>query len=132
MDKLTSLLSILIALSLATERITETIKGLPYVSGWLAMEKSPDSSAEEFRKAFIQLLAIAIGTALTYTVQGQVFPSLGIPSGHLSICLLFGAMASGGSGMWNSALDIVRDVSKQKELLVKGSKSKASSATSTA
>ena len=128
MDKLTSLLSILIALSLATERITETIKGLPYVSIWLAMEKSPDSSAEEFRKAFIQLLAIAIGTALTYTVQGQVFPPLGIPSNHFSICLLFGAMASGGSGLWNSALDIVRGVNKQKELLVKESKSKAASA----
>ena len=29
--------------------------------------------------------------------------------------LLFGALASGGSGMWNSALDIVREVKQQKE-----------------
>jgi hypothetical protein len=36
MNNLTSLFGFLAALSLATERITEVVKGLPYVSKWLA------------------------------------------------------------------------------------------------
>jgi len=72
MDKVTSLLAFLAALSLATERITETIKGLPGPSRWLAVEKASGSTAEEFRKASIHVLAIAIGTTLTFLTQDQL------------------------------------------------------------
>jgi hypothetical protein len=31
--------------------------------------------------------------------------------------LVFGAMASGGSGIWNSAVDIMREVNTQKQIV---------------
>jgi len=37
-------------------------------------------------------------------------------------CLVFGAMASGGSGMWNSALDIVREINQQKQIVTEALK----------
>lgn len=117
MEQLTSLLALLAALSLATERITELIKGLPVVSRWLAIERARGSTAEEFRKASIHLLAIAVGTFLARLIQDQLSTAVSVSGGGFWICLFFGAMASGGSGLWNSALDIVREVNKQKQIL---------------
>jgi len=117
MEQLTSLLALFATLSLATERITELIKGLPGVSRWLAVERTVGSTAEEFRKASIHLLAIAIGTVLACLIQDQLSMVVSLPGGGFWICLLFGAMASGGSGLWNRVLDIVREVNKQKQAL---------------
>ncbi len=116
MDKLTSLLGFMAALSLATERIIETIKGLPVLSQWLAIQKPDGSTAEEFRKASIHILAIAVGTVLAYLTQDQIPTSIGLHYSGFWAYLLFGATASGGSGMWNSALDIVREVNLQKQV----------------
>ncbi len=117
MDKLTTLLGFMAALSLATERITETIKGLPGLSRWLAVDKASRSTAEELRKASIHILAIAVGTILARLTQDQLSASMGMHYGGFGAYLLFGAMASGGSGIWNSALDFVREVNKQKQIL---------------
>ncbi len=124
MDKLTSLLGFLAALSLATERITETIKGLPLLSRWLAVEKPSGSTAEEFRKACIHILAIAVGTILAGFTQDQLSATVGLHYNGIWAYLLFGAMASGGSGMWNSALDIVREVNRHKQILTDQLKSR--------
>jgi hypothetical protein len=125
MNNLTSLLGFLTALSLATERITETIKGLPGLSLWLAVEKASGSTAEEFRKAFIHILAIAIGTLLAWLTKDQLSTAVGLYYSGFWVYLLFGAMASSGSGLWNSALDIVREVNKQKQILTEQLKSKS-------
>ena len=122
MDKLTAFLGFLTALSLATERITETIKGLPVLSGWLAVEQKA-ASAEEFRKAALHILAIGIGTTLVALTLDQLSTAAGTKFSGPWVPLLFGAMASGGSGMWNSALDIVREVNKQKQLVTEKLKS---------
>jgi hypothetical protein len=124
MDKLTSLLGFLAALSLATERITETIKGLPGLSRWLAVEKASGSTSEQFRKACVHFLAIAIGTSLAGLTHDQLSAALGLPYNGFWAYLLFGAMASGGSGLWNSALDIVREVNRQKQIVTEQLKSK--------
>jgi hypothetical protein len=124
MDQLTTLLGFVATLSVATERITETIKGLPFLSPWLAVEKQSGSKAEEFRKAWIHILAIAVGTGLAYLTLGQL-PGAGVSfvsvqnaqPPNLTMCFVFGAMASGGSGLWNSALDIAREVNRQKQLV---------------
>jgi hypothetical protein len=125
MDRLTTLLGFLAALSLATERITETIKGLPLLSRWLAVEKAAGSTEEEFRKASIHILAIAVGTILAGLTQDQLSTAMGMHYSGFWGYLLFGAMASGGSGMWNSALDIVREVNRQKQILTEQLKSSA-------
>ncbi len=113
LDKLTSILGFLGALSLATERITETIKGL--LPGWLALEKASGSKGEELRKAGIHIAAIGIGTALAWATKDQLSSLLGLHYAGFWAYLVFGAMASGGSGLWNSALDIVREINKQKQ-----------------
>ncbi len=115
MENVTGLLAFLAALSLATERITEVIKGTPLLSRWFVDEKA--GGWEEARKASIQVLAILIGTILTRLTQDQLPSMVGLNYSGGWICLLFGAMASGGSGIWNSALDIVREVNKQKQVL---------------
>ena len=106
LEQLTSLLALLAALSLATERITELIKGLPVVSRWLAIERARGSTAEEFRKASIHLLAIAVGTFLARLIQDQLSTAVSVSGGGFWM-----------SGLWNSALDIVREVNKQKQIL---------------
>lgn len=124
MDKLTTVFAFLATLSLATERIAETIKGLPFFSRWLAVEKA-EASSEEARKATIHVMAIAIGTFLAYVAREQISAAVGIQYGGFWPCLLFGAMASGGSGLWNSALDIIREVNKQKQLVTEQLKKSA-------
>lgn len=109
---LNKLLAILAALSVATERITEVIKTMPLLSKWFADEKE-EPHREELRKLSIHLLAIAIGALLA----SQLPKVDGLPSDHWYIFLIYGAMASGGSGVWNSALDIVREFNKQKQLV---------------
>ncbi len=124
MNALTNLLAFLAALSLATERITEVIKGFPGLSQWLTVEKA-DRSKEEFRKAAIHIIAIAVGTVLVSMTQDQLSTVVGVKYSGFWAWLLFGAMASGGSGLWNSALDIVREVNKQKQIVSDQLKQKA-------
>jgi hypothetical protein len=123
MDKITALLAFLTTLSLATERITETVKGLPLLSRWLAVEKAPDSTPEELRKASMHILAIGIGTWLACMVKGQIGTVIGMQQVDFWLCLLFGAMASGGSGLWNSLLDIAREMNRQKQVITETLKS---------
>ena len=123
MDKITTVLAFLTTLSLATERITETVKGLPLLSRWLAVEKAAGSTEEELRKASIHILAIGIGTWLACMVEDQISTVMGIHQVGFWLCLLFGAMASGGSGLWNSVLDIVRETNRQKQVITQALKS---------
>ena len=117
---ITSLLGFFAALSVATarERITEIIKGFPGLSRWFAVDKT--GTTEEFRKASVQIVAIVAGTLVSYLVREPLAKQLSISdAGQISFgwYLVFGAMASGGSGFWNSALDIVRAVNTQKQLM---------------
>jgi hypothetical protein len=118
MDKITSLLGFFAALSVATERITEIIKGLPGLSNWFSVDKT--GTAEEFRKASVQIIAVLAGMLVSYLVRDPLAKQLNISdASQVSFWwyLVFGAMASGGSGIWNSALDIVREVNTQKSLV---------------
>ena len=112
MDKVTILFAFFAALGVATERVTEVIKGFV---PWLASEQK--GTAEELRKAVIHILAFVIGSVLAWQTYGQLPASWGVPAGGFATYFLFGAMASGGSGLWNSVLDIVREVNKQKQIL---------------
>jgi uncharacterized membrane protein YoaK (UPF0700 family) len=115
MDSMTTLFTFLAALSVATERITEIIKGLPLLSTWLSKEKS--GSAEDARKATIHIIAIVVGAILTGLAASQAPEGLHLKDAGPVVYLLYGAMASGGSGLWNSALDILRETNKQKQVL---------------
>jgi hypothetical protein len=108
-EKLTVLLTFFAALGVATERIVEIIKNaIP----WLTNDKL--GWPEELRKGFIHVIAIGVGAILA----SQTFDELSADysmEGNWWMYLVFGALAAGGSGIWNSLLDIVREVNKQKQ-----------------
>ncbi len=115
MDNLTAWIAFVAGLSVATERITEIIKSA--IARTLSLEKA-DPAREEHRKALVQVLAIVVGAVLAFLTYDQIRETLHLPGegwAKVWIALVFGAMASGGSGLWNSALDIVREVNKQKQ-----------------
>ena len=66
MSEFTPLVTFLAALSVATERITELIKGLPLLSNWFATEKK-DPLKEELRKVSVQFVAVLAGTLVTFS-----------------------------------------------------------------
>ena len=121
MEKLTIMLGFFVTLSLATERITEVFKGLPILSVWFAVEKTDNPTKEAFRKATVQVLAIAVGAIFAHLVPEAVASALNVKADSVDwwICLLVGALASGGSGFWNSLLDASREIKKQKETITK-------------
>jgi hypothetical protein len=125
MENLTALFGFLLALSMATERITEIIKGAPYVCKWLA-EPRPESAWESGRKATLQVLAIVVGTGFASQVPDSIasLTQQWVTTPGWPVYLLFGTLASGGSGMWNSLLDITRQAKQMKEELNKQLKAK--------
>jgi hypothetical protein len=115
---ITKLVSFFAALSVATERITEVIKGLPGLSEWFGVDKT--GTKEELRKVSVQFVAVASGTLVSYLMLDAISNQANFHA-YADHKLLFsfvsGLLASGGSGVWNSALDIVREVNTQKQLV---------------
>lgn len=116
MDKLTAFFTLMAALSIATERVVEIIKGIfPSLAA-----TDPDAKKEKQRRMMLQVLAAFAGMAVAAVGHTQVSTALGgllDPKGDIwafpniaEMALkygLVGVMASGGSAMWNHALDIV-------------------------
>ena len=117
--KLTAVVGLLIALSAASERLVEIIKGFV---PWLNTEK-PDAATEGHRKATLQILAVVAGIGTTLLAKPSI-PSELLPSGKLSFIAL-GLLASGGSGLWNSVLTYLLEIKNIKENLAKVSAEKA-------
>jgi hypothetical protein len=110
---LNGFLTYIAALSVATERVTEFIKRIPWLSGVLSTRR--EGSAEDMRVIAVNLLAVVIGMVLCHSFP-QGFQSAGLADGKDAswlLCLGCGVLASGGSGFWNSVLDTLRGV-KQK------------------
>lgn len=100
--KLTTIVSLLVALSVASERLVEIIKGLIPILN----QQNPDPKKEGWRKAFLQILAVAAGI-ITACIAGAAIPTdIGIPDDFTGK-LALGLLASGGSGFWNSILTYV-------------------------
>ena len=109
MTKLTTILSLLIALSIASERLVEIIKGwVP----WLNCE-DPNPTKEGRRRAVLQLMAVAAGIVTAYFASGLI-PSDVYDATTSSGVLALGLLASGGSGFWNSLLTYVTKVKEVK------------------
>lgn len=113
MDKLTAVLSALAVLSLGTERLTEAVKNL--FPGWLALDR-PGPKEDAHRAFWVKLIAIVIGTLMAhFTGLATSLDLAKAPDWVVSFAL--GAMASSGSGLWNSALDIVRQINTRNQAL---------------
>jgi len=123
MDILSSFLALMVALSMATERVTEAIKGFPGLALILATQAS--GAWEEARKAAIHIIAIAVGTGFAYGARCTILSVLKLGHGSWGLWLLLGGLASGGSGIWNSTLDLVRTIKQQKENVLQQAKQPA-------
>jgi hypothetical protein len=117
--KLVAIVGLLVALSAASERLVEIIKGL---SGWLNDEKA-DPVKERQRKAALQFLAVLAGIGTTLLARPSI-PAELLPKGMLSFVAL-GLLASGGSGLWNSVLTYLLEIKNIKENMAAVSAKKA-------
>jgi len=117
--KLVAVVGLLIALSAASERLVEIIKGFV---PWLNTEQD-DARKEGHRKATLQILAVGAGIGTTVLARPSI-PSELMPSGFWSFIAL-GLLASGGSGLWNSVLTYLLELKNIKENLAIVSEKKA-------
>ncbi len=118
LTQLSDLIIFLVALSIASERLVEIVKGLtPFLR-----EKSDNATAESWRVVAMQLLAMASGifTAhLTMPAAAEILPE----SWHsFPGILALGLLASGGSSLWNSVLGYVSSVKDAAKLNVDAKK----------
>ena len=105
LNSLPSVVTLLIALSVATERVVEIVKGFwPYVN-----QQKSDPIAEAKRTAVVQGLAVVGGIViawLSWPIVKQVLP-VDETFTRIPTVLALGFLASGGSGFWNSILGYV-------------------------
>lgn len=111
---ITNAVSLLAALSVATERLVEIIKGsIP----WLNLQ-GKSGNQEGWRQATLHLLAAVCGIVTAYLANSAVQGA--IPAGWSTgggICVI-GLLASGGSGFWNSILSYAKAAKDIKEAQV--------------
>lgn len=109
MDNLSTTVAVLMALSIASERLVEIVKGwIPYLNKKFEAtpQRSPRTRKEYFesegvRRAIIQLMAVAAGiitALLAKPAIAGVLPNWTSTADFLAL----GLLTSGGSGFWNS------------------------------
>ena len=118
LTQLSDLIIFLVALSIASERLVEIIKGLtPFLR-----EKAENATVESWRVVALQLLAMASGifTAhLTMPAAAEILPDSWQTFPGL---LALGLLASGGSSLWNAVLGYVSSVKDAAKLKVTAKK----------
>ena len=114
MTKLAAIVGLLVALSVASERLVEIVKGIvPSLTG-----KSEDKNKEGWRRAFNQLLAVGAGIATAFLAR-PVIPLEALPATNTVAIIALGLLASGGSGFWNAVLTYVMQLKDIQEAAAK-------------
>lgn len=100
LNNLTVIVSLLITLSIASERLVEIIKNItPFLS-----QTNPDTTKDGLRQAALQTLAVLAGILTTF-LASPAFPGMGTGfTNSWTVILALGLLASGGSGFWNTVL----------------------------
>jgi hypothetical protein len=96
-NNISSVVTLLAALSVASERLVEIVKGF---SAFLSTE-NPDAKLERWRKTVLQILALFAGLLTAWLTKDTTTIKALIPDTPLAWIPL-GLLASGGSGFWNS------------------------------
>lgn len=110
LDFLYTLVSLLLALSLASERLVEIIKGVvPFLN---TENTNPDK--ERLRRMILHVLAFFSGVLTTYLALPVMPQGIADKLGPAQIVGL-GLLASGGSSFWNSILTYLLKVKNLKE-----------------
>lgn len=111
LTKLIVIVSLILSLSIASERLVEIIKGF-----FPSLDKARDDLAEEGRRrSYLQLLAVFSGIVTSYLARDFLPVEVAkVPEGLAVIGL--GLLASGGSGLWNSVLSYLAQVKEIKKV----------------
>ena len=100
MENLLSLVTLLIALSVASERLVEIIKNaVPWLN-----QKKEDTREEGWRKSILQALAVIAGIVTAILAEPAIGGIVTGPWNTFTGIIALGLLASGGSGLWNSVL----------------------------
>jgi hypothetical protein len=117
LDKLTILVSTLLALSVAVERVIEILKGLlrtwPFVPS-----KDADANSEQLRCAVLYILSMLVGCVIAafghIAIIGTWNGSDALSNaGNVAVA---GLLSSGGSAFWNQILDLLKAIKVKKEV----------------
>lgn len=101
MDKLITVVGFILAISIASERLVEIIKGVvPYLR-----DQQTEPQKEGIRRSLLQVLAVFSGVGTSLLAKDALPPEIS----NLSTFVL-GLLASGGSGFWNAILTYVTGV----------------------
>lgn len=97
--ELTTIVSLILALSVASERLVEIVKGLwPFLG-----QQDDDPNKERKRRLILQVLAVVAGIVTTYLARDYLPDGIAKPTESWKV-LGLGLLASGGSGFWNAIL----------------------------
>lgn len=117
--KLVAIVSIILAVSIASERLVEIIKGFIPV-----LDKENDNQmVESMRRACLHILAAIAGMLTAWLARDYLPTEVAKPADSWAIVGL-GLLASGGSSFWNSILTYFLMVKNIKELEVIRQRSK--------
>ena len=122
-NHLITIATLLVTLSIASERLVEVFKGLiPFLN-----QAHDNAEKEGWRKATLQTMAVIAGI-ITAILAAPMIADI-VPSEWLKpkkdgepeqirplFLLMLGLLASGGSGLWNSVLDYLLKVKASKQL----------------
>jgi hypothetical protein len=121
---LTSFVALMMAVSIAAERMVEVLKGW-FPNSWL-FKANTDPTQEARRCAWIHVLAGVCGVAVAAVGNIDIFQVIHIPSWTPTTGIEFalfrtaswsitGILASGGSAFWNHILDLIKATKVQQE-----------------
>lgn len=109
---LTAVVTLILALSVASERLVEIIKG------WIPSldKENIDPVKEGRRRSILQGLAVLSGIATALLAHKYILTTGIVKSGDMLSLIGLGLLASGGSGFWNSILTYVTKLKDIKKL----------------
>jgi hypothetical protein len=114
-NKISLVVSLLIALSVASERLVAIVKGLvPFLN-----QENTDPVMEGRRTSALQLLAVVSGIVTALLAGPAIGTIVGDGLNSPVSLIALGLLASGGSGFWNSVQGYVNQVKDIKKLEAK-------------
>jgi hypothetical protein len=119
---LTFLVTFILALSIASERLVEIIKGwIPFLD-----KENVDPTQESRRRSILQALAVVSGIVTAFLAREYIPSRIAQPTDAWSVAGL-GLLASGGSGFWNSILSYITKLKDLKKLEIEEKRQQAGS-----
>ncbi len=112
--KLTAIVGVILALSLASERLVEIIKGfIPFLD-----KQNTDTTVEGRRRSCLHILAVLASVLTAFLARDYIPTEVAKPTESWAI-LGLGLLASGGSSFWNSVLTYLTKAKDIKKAVAK-------------